>query len=69
MSQNSIRAGDRVKPFQHAMVIVHKVSRDLKMNGLFDSTLVVWGGEFGRSPVAENGKAATSGSPMSAARW
>jgi hypothetical protein len=29
---------------------------DLKMSGLFESTLVVWGGEFGRSPVAENGK-------------
>ncbi len=29
---------------------------DLKARGLFDSTLVVWGGEFGRSPVAENGK-------------
>ncbi len=28
---------------------------DLKMNGLLDTTLVVWGGEFGRSPVAENG--------------
>jgi hypothetical protein len=29
---------------------------DLKSRGLLDSTLVVWGGEFGRSPVAENGK-------------
>jgi hypothetical protein len=29
---------------------------DLKANGMLDSTLVVWGGEFGRSPVAENGK-------------
>lgn len=29
---------------------------DLKQRGLLDSTLVVWGGEFGRSPVAENGK-------------
>ncbi|HRJ08178.1 MAG TPA: DUF1501 domain-containing protein [Prosthecobacter sp.] len=29
---------------------------DLKITGLLDSTLVVWGGEFGRSPVAENGK-------------
>ncbi len=29
---------------------------DLKMSGLLDTTLVVWGGEFGRSPVAENGK-------------
>ena len=29
---------------------------DLKATGLLDTTLVVWGGEFGRSPVAENGK-------------
>jgi hypothetical protein len=29
---------------------------DLKISGLLDTTLVVWGGEFGRSPVAENGK-------------
>lgn len=29
---------------------------DLKVRGLLDSTLVVWGGEFGRSPVAEGGK-------------
>ena len=29
---------------------------DLQARGLLDSTLVVWGGEFGRSPVAENGK-------------
>ncbi len=26
---------------------------DLKARGLFDSTLVMWGGEFGRTPVAE----------------
>jgi hypothetical protein len=29
---------------------------DLAERGLLDSTLVIWGGEFGRSPVAENGK-------------
>ena len=29
---------------------------DLKSSGLLETTLVVWGGEFGRSPVAENGK-------------
>ena len=28
---------------------------DLKQRGLFDSTLVVWGGEFGRTPGAEKG--------------
>lgn len=26
---------------------------DLKQRGLFDSTLIFWGGEFGRTPVAE----------------
>jgi hypothetical protein len=26
---------------------------DLKVRGLFESTLVIWGGEFGRTPVAE----------------
>ncbi len=29
--------------------------RDLKRRGLLDSTLVVWGGEFGRMPVSEKG--------------
>ncbi|MFO0953459.1 MAG: DUF1501 domain-containing protein [Isosphaeraceae bacterium] len=30
--------------------------KDLKRRGLLDSTLVVWGGEFGRSPEAESGR-------------
>ena len=29
---------------------------DLKRRGLLDTTLVVWGGEFGRSPEAQGGK-------------
>jgi len=29
---------------------------DLKRRGLLESTLVLWGGEFGRSPEAENGR-------------
>ena len=28
---------------------------DLKQTGLLDETLVVWGGEFGRTPVSEGG--------------
>src|SRR6185437_7170748 len=32
---------------------------DLKQRGLLDSTLVVWGGEFGRTPMSEG----TGGSP------
>ncbi len=36
---------------------------DLKQRGLLDDTLVVWGGEFGRQPVANwnNGKDDTTG--------
>jgi hypothetical protein len=30
--------------------------RDLKQRGLLDDTLVIWGGEFGRTPYAEPGK-------------
>jgi uncharacterized protein (DUF1501 family) len=29
--------------------------RDLKRRGLLEETLVVWGGEFGRTPVSESG--------------
>jgi hypothetical protein len=29
--------------------------KDLKRRGLLDSTLVVWGGEFGRTPMSESG--------------
>ena len=29
--------------------------RDLKRRGMLDHTLVVWGGEFGRTPVSESG--------------
>src|SRR5438045_2628349 len=28
--------------------------KDLKRRGLLDETLIVWGGEFGRQPTAEN---------------
>jgi uncharacterized protein (DUF1501 family) len=29
--------------------------RDLKSRGLLDDTLVIWGGEFGRTPMSEKG--------------
>ena len=37
--------------------------KDLKQRGLLDSTLVVWAGEFGRTPVGENsvGRSTVSG--------
>jgi uncharacterized protein (DUF1501 family) len=30
--------------------------KDLKQRGMLDETLVLWGGEFGRSPEAQGGK-------------
>jgi hypothetical protein len=29
--------------------------KDLKRRGLLDETLVIWGGEFGRTPMSEKG--------------
>jgi hypothetical protein len=34
---------------------------DLKQRGLLDDTLVLWGGEFGRTPTADSNPSATSG--------
>ena len=34
---------------------------DLKARGLLDDTLVIWGGEFGRSPVSDGGRGGSEG--------
>lgn len=43
---HDLHAGETDKP-------IAGLIRDLKQRGLFDSTLIVWGGEFGRQPTAE----------------
>jgi len=42
---------------------VHALISDLKQRGLLDDTLVVWSGEFGRTPLGENrpGRAGVTG--------
>ena len=35
--------------------------KDLKQRALLDSTLVIWGGEFGRMPLSQIGEAGTAG--------
>ena len=45
---------DHVRPDRQAGRRV--CSRTSKRRGLFDSTLVIWGGEFGRMPMSESGK-------------
>ncbi len=41
-------AGDTDKPIAGLL-------KDLKRRGLLDSTLIVWGGEFGRMPISQGG--------------
>ncbi len=46
---HNLHAGETDQP-------IHALLTDLKERGLLDSTLVVWGGEFGRQPTAEYAK-------------
>ena len=58
--QNWDAHGDVEKNFRiHAPEIDKPIAgliMDLKQRGLLDETLIVWGGEFGRQAVAQNGK-------------
>jgi hypothetical protein len=46
MKNHNLHAGETDKPIAGLLA-------DLKRRGLLDSTIVVWGGEFGRQPTAE----------------
>jgi hypothetical protein len=46
IDNHTLHAGETDKPIAGLL-------EDLKQRGLLDSTLIVWGGEFGRQPVAE----------------
>ena len=45
---HSLHCGETDKPIAGLL-------KDLKQRGLLDETLVVWGGEFGRTPMSEKG--------------
>src|SRR6516225_6256871 len=46
MENHTLHAGETDRPIAALLT-------DLKQRGLLDSTLIVWGGEFGRQPTAE----------------
>jgi hypothetical protein len=46
VKNHTLHAGETDRPLAGLIA-------DLKRRGLFDSTLIVWGGEFGRQPTAE----------------
>ena len=41
---------------------------DLKQRGLLDDTLVIWGGEFGRTPMVQGGNDGRDHHPIAASR-
>jgi hypothetical protein len=43
--------------------------RDLKQRGLLDSTLVIWGGEFGRTPMVQGGNDGRDHHPNCFTMW
>ena len=45
-ANHDLHAGETDKP-------IAALIEDLKQRGLLESTLIVWGGEFGRQPTAE----------------
>ena len=44
---------DHVRDAKHSDQAIAALIRDLKARGLFDETLILWGGEFGRTPTAQ----------------
>ena len=43
--------------------------KDLKRRGLLDDTLVIWGGEFGRTPMVQGGKDGRDHHPNAFTMW
>ena len=43
--------------------------RDLKVRGLLDETLVIWGGEFGRTPMVQGGNDGRDHHPNAFTMW
>ncbi|MDF1860806.1 MAG: DUF1501 domain-containing protein [Verrucomicrobiales bacterium] len=43
--------------------------RDLKMRGMLDDTLIVWGGEFGRTPMVQGGNDGRDHHPNAFTMW
>jgi uncharacterized protein (DUF1501 family) len=43
--------------------------RDLKQRGLLEDTLVIWGGEFGRTPMVQGGSDGRDHHPNAFSMW
>jgi uncharacterized protein (DUF1501 family) len=47
--------GDLKKNCRHTDQACAALIKDLKQRGMLDDTLVIWGGEFGRTPMVQGG--------------
>jgi hypothetical protein len=48
--------GNHAKNCRESDQPIAALLKDLKRRGMLESTLVIWGGEFGRTPMSESGK-------------
>jgi hypothetical protein len=63
IANHKLHAGETDKPIAALMA-------DLKRMGLWDETLIVWGGEFGRTPTSEGvGKPGRDHNPFGFSMW
>src|SRR5207249_201818 len=63
ISNHKLHAGETDRPIAALMA-------DLKRTGLWDETLIVWGGEFGRTPTSEGvGKPGRDHNPHGFSMW
>ena len=65
-------ASSRQDHGKHAAAIDRPIAgllTDLKARGLLDDTLVIWGGEFGRTPLRNRATAATTTTRVTPSGW
>jgi uncharacterized protein (DUF1501 family) len=67
--QHSNLKGDLQLNCQHTDRASAALIKDLKQRGMLDDTLVIWGGEFGRTPMVQGGDDGRDHHPNAFTMW
>lgn len=67
--QHGNLVGDLKKNCRHTDQACAALIRDLKSRGLLEDTLVIWGGEFGRTPMVQGGSDGRDHHPNAFTMW
>ncbi|MDB5345051.1 MAG: hypothetical protein JWP89_3428 [Schlesneria sp.] len=67
--QHSNLTADLKENCRHTDQAAAALVKDLKQRGLLDETLVIWGGEFGRTPMVQGGDDGRDHHPNSFTMW